>query len=77
MRERIVWEIHFILFRRTEPLGQDIGVGQGAVCHGGDEEHGYIVEASVLQILCEALKQVIDHSRGIAGNQGGSIVPNR
>ena len=29
------------MFCRTEPLGHDSGVGEGAVRRWGEEEHGY------------------------------------
>jgi len=43
MWERIVWKIHFVLLGGTKPLGQDIRIRQGAVCHRGNKEHGNIV----------------------------------
>ena len=50
------------MFGRTEPLGHDVGVGEGAVRHRGEEEHGDGGEAVHVHLLGEALEQVVDYA---------------
>ena len=46
----------------TEPLRQDVGVGEGAVRDRGEEEHGDRGETIHIHLITQTLKQVVDNT---------------
>ena len=51
------------------PLGEDLGELQGAVGDGGDEVEGRAAQVGAVDELVQALQQVVDHPRRVAGHQ--------
>lgn len=58
------------------PLSEDLGELEGAVRHGGEEVEGDAGEAGRVDVLVQALQQVVDHPRRVAGDQHVSSVPD-
>ena len=58
-----------VVFGRTEPLGHDVGVGQGTVRHRREEEHGDGGEAVHVHLVTQALEQVVKDAAGVARHQ--------
>lgn len=59
------------------PLSEDLGKLEGAVSHGGDEVEGDAGEAGRVDVLVQALQEVVDHPRWVAGDQHVSSIPDR
>ena len=53
----------------TEPLCHDVGVGEGAVRNGREEEHGHGGEAVHVHLVTQALEQVVQDAAGVARHQ--------
>ena len=69
VNKRLLGHIHFVVFAWTEPLRHDVGVGQGAVGHRGEEEHWYRGQPVHVHLVGETLEQIVDNTAGVAGNQ--------
>ena len=46
------------------PLSVNIGVGQRAVCHWGDEVDWHLTQTGVVKEGLDTLQKVIDHTLG-------------
>ena len=51
------------------PLSVNIGVGQRAVCHWGDEVDWHLTQTGVVKEGLDTLQEVIDHTLDPIGKQ--------
>jgi len=58
------------------PFSKDLGELKGAVCNRWDEIKRDVGESGRVNILIQALQQIVYYSRGVTGNQHISSIPD-